>query len=120
MTETSNALGVDGIVLPMGADEPDIDDALGISRLTSAGFAQSACLTCRNQAIAGSRASATPSLWLRKALIVLSAITLTLQGYHSPVLGPRTLSTPFQRKANLFTIDLNFTSVGLVALLSPC
>jgi hypothetical protein len=30
MTETSNALRVDGIVLPMGADEPDVDDSIRI------------------------------------------------------------------------------------------
>jgi hypothetical protein len=30
MAETSNALCVDGVVLPMGADEPDINDAIRI------------------------------------------------------------------------------------------
>jgi hypothetical protein len=72
MTEISNALCIDGVVLPMAADEPDIDDAIRIVdpdheailvagdvkdraavlentgaanfRLTSAGFAQSARL----------------------------------------------------------------------------
>ena len=47
------------------------------SVLTSAGFAQSACLTWRNHAMTGSRASATSALRPRKFLIVLSAITLT-------------------------------------------
>jgi hypothetical protein len=30
MDETSNALCVDRVVLPMGADKPDVDDAIGI------------------------------------------------------------------------------------------
>ena len=30
MTETSNALCVDSVVLPMGADKPDVDDAIRI------------------------------------------------------------------------------------------
>src|ERR1700736_4653529 len=84
--------------------------ALRISRFTSAGFVQSACLTCRNQAITGSLASATPSPRLRKALIVLSAITLT-----TPVLiivphwdqAPCALLVARTHGPNLFIIDLN-------------
>jgi hypothetical protein len=30
MTEASDALCVDGVVLPMGAYEPDVDDAIGV------------------------------------------------------------------------------------------
>src|SRR5450759_2396947 len=51
--------------------------ALPMARLTSAGVAQSAPLTCRYQAINGSRASACAGLRLMKALSVLSAMILT-------------------------------------------
>ena len=50
-----------------------------MARFTSAGVAQSAPLTCRYQAITGSRASAYAELRLMKALSVLSAITLTMR-----------------------------------------
>src|SRR6202161_2769824 len=51
--------------------------ALRMARLTSAGVAQSAPLTCRYHAINGSRASACAGLLPMKALSVLSAMILT-------------------------------------------
>jgi hypothetical protein len=91
-------LCIDPVVLPVRSDEPDIDDAIRIidphhdailvagdveysaavvenaraADFTSAGVAQSAPLTCRYQAINGSRASACAGLRLMKALSVLS------------------------------------------------
>jgi hypothetical protein len=106
MTLPSNGLRIDHIVLAVRADEPDVDDPIGVvdpnddailmpamlktarpslrmlalrmARFTSAGVAQSAPLTCRYQAITGSRASAYIGLRLMKALSVLSAMILTI------------------------------------------
>src|SRR6478672_10118585 len=66
--------------------------ALPMARFTSAGVAQSATLTCRYQAINGSRASAYAGLRLTKTLSVPSAMILTNELYHSPTLGPTRIS----------------------------
>ena len=63
--------------------------ALPMARFTSAGVAQSAALTCRYQAINGSRASACAGASANESLERTERNDPHRITYHSPILGPR-------------------------------